>query len=245
MLHLTKAMEPKEKMETPFLESWENTDQADSKEAQGPTVSELERLIDLLTEEKLRTQKRLEEKIKCVLCERDALRKELDSKSEEVEALSNEVVELERIHDGCLLEKKVLYQERMGLVQEKREDRRRFNSTASRLSREKTCLEERLQRYTKTTQIFIERVFSVLKSSIDMMGVCEDGEGNEDKEEEDVEGEVVDVEVKELFMIQGYESELKAVEMALKRRERKMEEMRREIELLQASLAEARKDKSG
>lgn len=232
-------MEPKEKVEmfsldstnNPFQESQKNTHKH-NKEAQEPTVSELERLIDLLIEEKLQTEKLLEKK------------------SDEAEALHNEVVELERVNDDCLLELKVLGMERKGLVQEKMYDRRSFDSIKSRLSEAKKGLEERLHRNTRTTQVFIERLFSVLKRSIDMMGVCEDGEDDGEKEEEeDVKGEVIDVGVndmeEEMIMIQQYEIKLKAMERALRRKEEKMEDMKREMDFLKASLAEARKEKSG
>lgn len=232
------ALEPKEKIEmfsldstnNPFQESQKNTHKH-NKEAQQPTSSELERLIDFLIEEKLQTEKLLEKK------------------SDEAEALHNEVVELERVNEDCLLELKVLGMERKGLVQEKMYDRRRFDSIKSRLSEAKKGLEERLHRNTRTTQVFIEQVFSVLKRSIDMMGVCEDGKDDEEKEEEDVKGEVIDVGVKdmeeEMIMIQQYEIKLKAMERALRRKEEKMEDMKTGMDFLKASLAEARKEKSG
>ncbi|KAJ8642997.1 hypothetical protein MRB53_004745 [Persea americana] len=232
------ALEPKEKIEmfsldstnNPFQESQKNTHKH-NKEAQQPTSSELERLIDFLIEEKLQTEKLLEKK------------------SDEAEALHNEVVELQRVNEDCLLELKVLGMERKGLVQEKMYDRRRFDSINSRLSEAKKGLEERLHRNTRTTQVFIEQVFSVLNCSIDMMGECEDGKDDEEKEEEDVKGEVIDVGVKdmeeEMIMIQQYEIKLKAMERALRRKEEKMEDVKRGMDFLKASLAEARKEKSG
>ncbi|KAF9605269.1 hypothetical protein IFM89_015885 [Coptis chinensis] len=174
--------------------------------------------------------------LESVTAERDSVRKEFDMWKNEEESLSLELLELEKSNGENLKELERLRVEQCKLSEEKKEMKSRIDlliEDKGELQRKLVKAEgsiEDVKAKLKSHEMYIEQALLMLKSTVEMLE-------NGDKEDSTFNAEKIDESVK------PFAEQLEAIKRAFENKKGKVEDMKREFQCLNLSMAGEKKSK--